>query len=205
MSSPLQAKSALAGVAVPGRYGRSYGEPGIVISERIGLGLATVAARKGKTDALNQAVASAYGVDLPTSSRVAQGSQVSFVGYGPGQWLAVSESLANGALARDLSAKLAGLASISDQSGGRTVLRLSGPHARDVLAKGLPIDLDPRAFPLGSAATSAISHMGVQLWQLDDTRSYDLAIFRSVSESFWSWLSASAAEFGYVVEAASSR
>jgi sarcosine oxidase subunit gamma len=205
VSSPLQAKSALAGVAVPGRYGRSYGEPGIVISERIGLGLATVAARKGKTDALNQAVASAYGVELPTSSRVAQGSQVSFVGYGPGQWLAVSESLANGALARDLSAKLAGLASISDQSGGRTLLRLSGPHARDVLAKGLPIDLDPRAFPLGSAATSAISHMGVQLWQLDDTRSYDLAIFRSVSESFWSWLSASAAEFGYVVEAASSR
>lgn len=205
MSSPLQAKSALAGVAVPGRYGRSYGEPGIVISERIGLGLATVAARKGKTDALSQTVASAYGVDLPTSSRVAQGSRVSFVGYGPGQWLAVSKSLANGALARDLSAKLAGLASISDQSGGRTVLRLSGPHARDVLAKGLPIDLDPRAFPLGSAATSAISHMGVQLWQLDDTRSYDLAIFRSVSESFWSWLSASAAEFGYVVEAASSR
>jgi sarcosine oxidase subunit gamma len=82
---------------------------------------------------------------------------------------------------------------------------LSGPHARDVLAKGLPIDLDPRAFPLGSAATSAIAHMGVQLWQLDDTRSYDLAIFRSVSQSFWSWLSASAAEFGYVVEAASSR
>jgi methylglutamate dehydrogenase subunit D len=205
VSNPLRAKSALAGVAVPGRYGRSYGEPGIVISERIGLGLATVAARRGKADALSQAVANAYGVDLPTSSRVIQGSQVSFIGYGPGQWLAVSASLANEALARELSAKLAGLASISDQSGGRTVLRISGPHARDVLAKGLPIDLDPRAFPLGSAATSAISHMGVQLWQLDDTRSYDLAIFRSVSESFWSWLTASAAEFGYVVEAASSR
>jgi sarcosine oxidase subunit gamma len=205
VSNPLRAKSALAGVAVPGRYGRSYGEPGIVISERIGLGLATVAARRGKADALSEAVANTYGVDLPTSSRVIQGSQVSFIGYGPGQWLAVSASLANEALARELSAKLAGLASISDQSGGRTVLRISGPHARDVLAKGLPIDLDPRAFPLGSAATSAISHMGVQLWQLDDTRSYDLAIFRSVSESFWSWLTASAAEFGYVVEAPSSR
>jgi len=205
VSNPLRAKSALAGVAVPGRYGRSYGEPGIVISERIGLGLATVAARRGNADALSQAVANAYGVDLPTSSRVIRGSQVSFIGYGPGQWLAVSASLANEALARELSAKLAELASISDQSGGRTVLRLSGPHARDVLAKGLPIDLDPRAFPLGSAATSAISHMGVQLWQLDDTRSYDLAIFRSVSESFWSWLTASAAEFGYMVEAASSR
>ena len=65
VSSPLKAKSALAGIAVPGRYGRTHGEPGIVISERIGLGLATVAARKGKADALKQAVASAYGVELP--------------------------------------------------------------------------------------------------------------------------------------------
>lgn len=199
MSSPLKAKSALAGIAVPGRCGKTHGEPGIVISERVGLGLATVAARKGKADAVKQAVAAAYGVELPESSRIAQGSAVSFIGYGRGQWLAVSESLANEALARDLSAKLQGLASISDQSGGRTVLRLSGPHVRDVLAKGLPIDLDPRVFPLGSAITSVISHMGVQLWQLDDARSYDIAIFRSLSESFWSWLTASAGEYGYEV------
>ena len=204
MSSPLQAKSALAGIAVPGRYGRKDGEPGIVVSERIGLGLATVAARKGQAEALKAAVASAYGVQLPASSRVAegrdaQGSAVSFIGYGPGQWLAVSESFASEALARDLQDKLQGLASISDQSGGRTVLRIGGRRAREVLAKGLPIDLDPRAFPLGSAATSAISHMGVQIWQMDDTRSYDIAIFRSLSESFWRWLTASAAEFGYEV------
>ena len=205
MSSPLQAKSALAGLATPGRYGNKDGEPGIVVTERVGLGLATVAARKGKADALKAEVAKAYGVELPASSRIARGPAVSFVGYGPGQWLAISESLANEALARDLQAKLQGLASISDQSGGRTVLRISGSRARDVLAKGLPIDLDPRAFPLGSAATSAISHMGVQLWQLDDTRSYDVAVFRSLSESFWRWLTASAAEFGYEVKAESPR
>ena len=69
---------------------------------------------------------------------------------------------------------------------------MSGPAARAVLAKGLPIDLHPRAFTPGSAATSTISLMGVQLWQVDDTPSYDLAIFRSVSASFWRWLTASA-------------
>jgi sarcosine oxidase subunit gamma len=191
--------SALAGVAAPGRFGRPSGEAGVVIQERLGLGLATVAARKGQAAALKAAVAGAYGVELPESARVAQGPNVSFVGYGPGQWLAVSETLANEALARDLAQKLKGLASISDQSGGRTVLRITGPRARDVLAKGLPIDLDPRAFPLGSAATSTISLMGVQLWQIDDTRSYDIAIFRSVSHSFWRWLTASAAEYGYEV------
>ncbi len=41
--------------------------------------------------------------------------------------------------------------------------------------------------------------MGVQLWQTGDTRSYDIAIFRSVSQSFWRWLTASAAEYGYEV------
>jgi methylglutamate dehydrogenase subunit D len=199
VSSPLQAKSALARIALPGRYGRKDGEPGIVVSERIGLGLATVAARKSQAEALKTAVASAYGVQLPASSRVVEGSAVSFVGYGPGQWLGVSESFASEALARDLQERLQGLASISDQSGGRTVLRIGGRRARDVLAKGLPIDLDPRSFPLGSAATSAISHMGVQIWQTGDTRSYDVAIFRSLSESFWRWLTASAAEYGYEV------
>ena len=195
----LHPLSALSGIAVPGRYGRGEGEPSLVITELTGLGLATVACRKGQAAALSAAVRNAYGVDLPASSRVAQGAAVRFIGYGPGQWLAVSEALANEALASELAAKLQGLASVSDQSGGRTVLRVSGNRARDVLAKGLPLDLDPRAFPLGSAATSAISHIGVQLWQADDMRSYDLAVFRSLSESFWRWLTASAAEFGYEV------
>jgi sarcosine oxidase subunit gamma len=195
----LHPLSALSGIAVPGRYGRGEGEPSLVITELTGLGLATVACRKGQAAALSAAVRKAYGLDLPASSRVAQGAAVRFIGYGPGQWLAVSEALANEALASELAAKLQGLASVSDQSGGRTVLRVSGNRARDVLAKGLPLDLDPRAFPLGSAATSAISHIGVQLWQADDMRSYDLAVFRSLSESFWRWLTASAAEFGYEV------
>ncbi len=107
--------------------------------------------------------------------------------------------LANDALARDLAQRLKGLASISDQSGGRTVLRLSGPRARDVLAKGLPIDLHPRAFGPGSAATSTISLMGVQLWQVDDRAELRHRHLPQLSASFWRWLTASAAEFGYEV------
>jgi sarcosine oxidase subunit gamma len=199
VSSPLLHRSALSDIAAPGRYGKTEGAPGVLISERTGLGLATVAARRGQGGALKSSVRQAYAGDLPDASRVAQGPDVSFVGYGPGQWLAVSDKLKGDTLARELSARLKGLASISDQSGGRTVLTVSGPRARDVLAKGLPIDLDPRAFPLGSAVTSTIAFMGVQLWQVDDTRSYDIAIFRSISESFWRWLTASAAEYGYEV------
>jgi methylamine---glutamate N-methyltransferase subunit B len=70
---------------------------------------------------------------------------------------------------------------------------------RQWLERKLRIDLDPRAFPLGSAATSVISLMGVLLWQMDDTRTYDITVFRSLSPSFWRWLASSAAEFGYEV------
>jgi len=200
--SKLASQSALHGLAIPGRHGKAEGAPGVVITERADLGLATVACRKGQDDGFKASVHEAYSVELPSQSAVAQGGDVSFIGYGPGQWLAVSETLKNEALAADLATRLQVLASISDQSSGRAVIRLSGPRARDVLAKGLAIDLDPRAFLLGSAATSTISHMGAQVWRVDDTQSYNIAIFRSVSGSFWRWLTSSAAEYGYEVTTA---
>ena len=87
----------------------------------------------------------------------------------------------------------------SDQSDGRALMRLSGSRVRDLLAKGCPIDLHPRAFKGGDVALTTISHIGVHLWQVDDAPTYDLALMRSMAESFWSWLDASAAEFGYSV------
>lgn len=204
MSSPLVPMSALHGLALPGRYGNQDSAPGVILTERTGLGLATVACRKGQDDGLMASVRDAYGVDLPLASAVAQGNDVSFIGTGPDQWLVVSQTHQGEALAEDLAARLHGLASISDQSGGRAVVRIAGPRARDVVAKGLAIDLDGRVFLPGSAVTSTISHMGVQLWQADAPESYDIAIFRSVSASFWRWLTASAAEYGYEVTAASS-
>ncbi len=203
LAPKLTPMSALNGIAAPGRFGKADGAPGVTIVERTNLGLATVAARKGQDQALQAAVREAYGVDLPAQSSTATGKTVSFVGYGPGQWLVVSETLAHEALAEDLAMRLKDLASVSDQSGGRAVLRVRGPRVRDVLAKGLAVDLDPRVFPAGGAVTSTMSHMGVQLWQGDEADSYDIAIFRSVSASFWRWLTASAAEYGYEVVASS--
>lgn len=198
----LAALSPLDSVAHPGRHGRPSGAPGVILSERIGLGLATVIVRRGQGKALAASVKAIYGVDLPTSSRAVSGPEVTFIGTGPGQWFAVSEALKAEALAADLSAKLKGLASIFDQCDGRAVIRVAGPRARDVFAKGLPIDLDPSAFGPGAAAVSVISYMGVQLWQVDDRPTFDLAVFRSLSGSFWHWLVDSAAEFGVLVEPA---
>ena len=198
--SKLASLSAFHGLATPGRYGKADGDAGVTVAERTDLGLASVETRKGQDEALEAAVREAYGLDLPEASTVAYGKNVSFIGTGPGQWLAVSATLENETLAEDLADKLKGLASVSDQSSGRAVVRFSGPRVRDMLAKGLAIDLDPRVFPAGGAATSTLSHMGVLVWREGDEQAYDIALFRSVAASFWRWLDASAAEYGYEVE-----
>jgi sarcosine oxidase subunit gamma len=76
------------------------------------------------------------------------------------------------------------------------LLQAAGPRVRDALAKGLAIDLHPRVFTTGHAAVTAVAHIGVHIWQVDDSPTYEIAVPRSLAISFWRWLAASAAEYG---------
>lgn len=192
-------QSAWAGLLPAGRTGCAVGPPGVTVSPLDDLGLATVMARNGALAELARLLSASHGIDLPARPIVAAGGALSLVWAGPEQWLAVSHDRS---IARRLADELAGLASVADQSDGRAVLRIGGPRARAALAKGCPLDLHPRAFGPGDTAVTAIAHVGVQLWQLDDAPTYELAVPRSMAKSFWTWLSASAAEFGLVVAGA---
>ena len=87
------------------------------------------------------------------------------------------------------------MASVTDQSDGYAVVRVSGPKARDVLAKGFPIDLHHRAFGPADVASTQVAYMGATLWQVDDAPTFEIALFRSFAGSFEHWLTESAAEF----------
>ena len=76
------------------------------------------------------------------------------------------------------------------------LLRVTGPHVRDALAKGVAVDLHPGAFKTDDAAVTLVSHIAVQLWQIDDRPTYEFAVARSLAQSFWHWLEASAAQYG---------
>ena len=175
----------------------------LTIVVREDLTIASFAAAKGKTGALKSAMLQAYRVELPASPERIQGRDIAFVWYGPDQWLAVAErgsgSVTGPATGRDLELELkpllAGLASVVDQSDGRVVVQISGPRARDVLAKGLPIDLHPRAFKANGVAITHASHIGIILWQTDAAPTYEIALFRSFADSFTHWLLEAAAEY----------
>ena len=194
------ARSSLDGLVSPGRHGRAGGPPGLVLAELGQVALASVIARKGKAAQANEACRRSFGVELPRVPRRVEGRDIELLWTGPGQWMALlRRDLPPGELEARLAAFFAGLASVAEQSDGRSIIRVAGPKARDALAKGLPIDLHPRAFRPGDTALTVAALIGVQIWQVDDVPTYEIAVFRGFARSFWHFLTESAAEFGYEI------
>lgn len=156
----------------------------IAIRERREVGIATVMARKGVPPS---SIGALLAANMPNGPEAVPGGGYRILGLGPGSWL-VMQDRAESSFAQSLKEKLAGHASVSDQSSGYAVLRLSGPGARIVLQRGAAIDFHPDSFRPGSAAVTVIAHIGVILWQVDDEPTYDLAVFRSLAGSFRHWL-----------------
>lgn len=192
-------RSALAGIAHPGRHGRAAGAPGVTIAVVDTLAEATVIARKGKSAAASAAALKAFGAALPMRPSFIAAKTVTFFWAGPGQWCAQARNPATTGLEKDLETALGDTASVTDQTGGRVILRLTGPRVRDVLAKGVPIDLHASRFAPGDAAVTLAGHVGIGLALLDEAPTFELAVSRSWAQSLWRWLDASAAEYGYEV------
>jgi heterotetrameric sarcosine oxidase gamma subunit len=171
---------------------------GIAAIERVGLGLTTVMLRRGKSCELLQRVKRRFGVELADAPMRYRSDPISFVGTGPGKWLAVFE-IPTANFIEDLQLELEGLASVVDQSHAVGILRLSGSALLATLEKGIQIDLAPDAFPVGRAAVTNIAHIGVSLWKVDDVPTFDIAVTRSFAGSFCHWLETSTAIHGLAV------
>ncbi len=195
----LSPRSALERVLLPGHYGAEVDVTGVTISERTGLALASVMACKDKTADLAARVKERFAIILPMTPRRAVDEGVHFIWAGPGLWLAAAPDQSPMTFESDLRDALAGLASVTGQSDGRSIIRVSGPKAREALAKGVPLDLDPRVFAPDDTAMTVVAHINVHLWQCDAAPTYDFVVFRSFAGSFCEWLLDAAAEFGVKV------
>lgn len=197
MGTAWTARGAWSGIAAPGAFGDS--RDGVNIRLRQGLGIASLIASREQEPALEHAIGSRFGLSLPKGPSAVSSASHTLLWAGPGQWLLVASSHAG--FAEDC-AGLAGLAALAEQSDGCAVLSLSGRMARKTLAKGCMVDLHAREFPVGTTALTSIAYIGIQLWRSQDGPDgavYQIMVPRSMAGSFWSWISASAAEFGYAV------
>jgi sarcosine oxidase subunit gamma len=85
---------------------------------------------------------------------------------------------------------------LTDLSHARTLLRLSGPASRSVLAKLCRIDLHPRALPPGRIAQTPLGQVAALIHLVDDTPSFDLYLPRSLAHSATLSLLEAATELG---------
>lgn len=164
------------------------GGPGVTIAERRDLHIVHMA---GNVDdaAFPTTARHVLGLPLPlTAGETRDGHGVRVLWLAPDRWLVVSAHAVD-------TARLAGLASINDVGQGRLVLRLSGRNARDLLAKGCPIDLDPSVFTVGRCAASLLGHLNVVVDAIaSDT--FDLYVPRSYDQFVREWLRRGGREFG---------
>lgn len=190
MANPLlAAKSAFLGV-------QGLKHAALTIEDRNDLTIASITAAKGKSAEVKAAIETAYGVALPSTPERVTGNGIAFIWHGPEQWLAIADRGAGGRdLEVELKPLLGGVAAIVDQSDGRAVVRVSGTHVRDVLAKGVSLDLHPSVFKANGVAISHAAHIGIVIWQTDAAPVYEIAMFRSFADSFMTWLTHSAAEY----------
>jgi heterotetrameric sarcosine oxidase gamma subunit len=179
--------------------------PGVVATDRDGLAIARIAARKNRLAALTDRIRERFRVDLPQGPRRVVGAEVAFIGVGVETWLAAADTELNG-FAASLRQVIDDSASVSDQIGSYALVRLSGPRVRDALAKFVPLDLHARVFDPGSAASTTAAHIPLTLWRLEDGSGgwpiFELAAPRSYAGSFWHTITESAAEFGFTRTAA---
>ncbi|HEY5786310.1 MAG TPA: sarcosine oxidase subunit gamma family protein [Microlunatus sp.] len=97
------------------------------------------------------------GIRLPSAGRSESVGDTRVYWLGPDEWLLIGPA-DEVALAEVL--RPAGGA-VVDASGQRTVIEISGPYAREVLAKGCALDLHPRVVSAGFAVPTLLAHVPV--------------------------------------------
>ena len=144
------------------------------------------------------AIQQMLGLRLPLTPNTTAASQELLAAWlGPDEWLLLAERHQPDSLVNDLQAALTGhFASVVDTSAGQTVIRLSGPSALDVLARGCALDLHPSVFPPGACAQTILARAQVLLIAVDDTPTLDIIVRRSFAPYVAAWLEDSAREFG---------
>ena len=195
----LSPRSALSCIITPGHRGKKEGLAGVTLTEVSQFTLAHLTAFKGQKAALEIAIRDEFSIELPNNSRRIERNRISFIGIGPEQWMVMAYDPDSNGFLTKLAHVVDGLAALVDQSDARAILRISGSDSRRALAKGVSVDLDPQVFEKDHAATTLAAGLSISLWQLEDTPTYEISVFRAFAVSLYDWIVHSAEEFGIII------
>ncbi|MFC3228480.1 sarcosine oxidase subunit gamma family protein [Marinibaculum pumilum] len=137
------------------------------------------------------------GMELPPASGLFRiGGACLLAATAPGRFLVLADGVDPVPGLRDCLP--AELGAVVDLGHSRCGIRLAGPPAAAVLLKGLDLDLDPAASPVGRVAQSVVHHVGVTLLARAP-EVYDLYVYRSLALDFAAWMREACAEHGVAI------
>jgi sarcosine oxidase subunit gamma len=155
---------------------------GVVLSPADFGPVTSIAPNDGSARALARAL-KPLGLGFPEPNRVLESGPARIVWSGRGQAFLLGVAPPAG---------LAAAAAVTDQSDGWAALSLTGAGAAAVLARLVPVDLRPTAFPAGAAARTLLNHLPVVVMRTGAV-GIDLMVFRSMAATAWHEIAAAIA------------
>ena len=137
-----------------------------------------------------QAVLLHTGLHLPTAANTASlDAQRQLLWLGPDEWLLKCQDTSSNIVATALRQVLAGRhVALTDVGHGNATLCVRGPAAADLLARGCPLDLHPRAFARGAVAQTHIAKAGATVLCLEPGSWFEVTVRRSFADYLVRWL-----------------
>ena len=183
---------ASAGKLLPVRYAGLAIEP---------IGRRTVINLRGRIEdpGFAPAMKEALGTELPVGANRWNGDcGRAAIWLGPDEWLIVAADGEAAPLEQAIRAARPPAdpwLSVVDLSQSYAALLLSGSRTRELLAKGCPLDLHPRAFGSGSCAQSTLAKARVLLRAVEDGTAVEVWFRNSFADYAIRWLIDASAEF----------
>ncbi len=195
----LERSSVLARVRSEGSRDGTGGLRRLRIGETRDWNLVQVAAFSATAAELEDTVCAALGVELP--ARVGDAAAVGtrlLCRTGAEQFWIFTRGSDDIAAALQ-SAVAPAMGSVTALSHSRTCIWIDGAHSREVLARGLSIDLDSDAFGPHSFALTGLHHTPVMILRSSATR-FELYVLRTFAVWTWEWLTDAALPYGYELD-----
>jgi sarcosine oxidase subunit gamma len=105
----------------------------------------------------------------------------------PDEFLLLTADKIEAGVESKLREEMSGHFSISDVSGGQTMLVLSGERAESIIKKSAPYDIHMNNFPVGKVVTTVFAKSQAVI-RRTGADSFELIVRRSFSDYLWQWI-----------------
>jgi sarcosine oxidase subunit gamma len=145
-------------------------------------------------DALSEALNKVAGIALPETLKSTEAGAYCARWMTPDEWLLSCPNIETFDIEKSLRAAVDGHLAIVNNTGGYSVMQLSGSDARNVLKKSTVYDVSPENLQPGKVVNTTLAKAQVTLRALPDN-AFEIVVRRSFADYVWLWLQRAGREY----------